>query len=250
MMLIEETSVMRDHRPKIGITMRYELESERFYLARDYSEAVEWAGGVPLHIPLIPKPDYIESIVDGLDGVLLPGSASDVDPLLYGYEPHGKLGAVHPLRDETDMLLLSEVERRKLPLLAICYGIQVLNVFRGGTLIQDIGSQVSSAVKHDQSGPRDRPSHKLRLAADSHLASLACGMQVVVNSHHHQAIETVGDNLKVTAWAFDEVIEGVEDTRQDYYVMGVQWHPEVGWRTNELGQRLFKDFVEKASGKR
>src|SRR4030095_720802 len=92
-------------KPFIGITMRHELETERFYLARQYGEAVAAAGGVPVHIPLIPDPALIGALVERLDGVLLPGSASDVDPLRYGREPHARLGAVHPLKDETDLLV-------------------------------------------------------------------------------------------------------------------------------------------------
>src|SRR5437764_15035463 len=96
-----------DNRPLMGITMRHELETERFYLARAYSEAVAAAGGVPVHITLIPRAAYIESVVARLDGILLPGSASDVDPLRYGREPHPRLGSVHPLKDETDALVLA-----------------------------------------------------------------------------------------------------------------------------------------------
>src|SRR5437868_10462604 len=138
---------MIEERPRIGITMRIELETNRFYLARQYSEAVEAAGGAPVHISLIPKREYISSLMEGLDGILLPGSDSDVDPLRYGRDPHPKLGSVHPLKDETDMLVLKEIERRGMPLLAICFGMQALNVARGGTLIQDIGSQLPDAIK-------------------------------------------------------------------------------------------------------
>src|SRR5213078_1489114 len=99
--------------------MRIELETNRFYLARDYSEAVEAAGGLPVHIPLIPRIDYISAVVSALDGVLLPGSNSDVYPQRYGHEPHPLLGAVHPEKDETDLLVLAEVEARALPLFGI-----------------------------------------------------------------------------------------------------------------------------------
>src|SRR3954463_3080575 len=150
-------------RPLVGITMRQELETERFYLARFYSEAVEAAGGVPLHIPLIPNASYLEEVVERLDALLLPGSASDVDPALYGREPHARLGAVHPLKDATDMLVLKFAEARRLPLLAICFGMQVWNVFRGGTLIQDIEAQVQGALKHEQGAPRDRHSHGVKV---------------------------------------------------------------------------------------
>src|SRR5207253_6017487 len=137
-------------RPRIGITMRIEPDTNRFYLGRDYSEAVEAAGGLPVHIPLITSAEFIRATMNSLDGILLPGSDSDVDPLRYGRDPHPKLGSVHPLKDETDMLVLEEVERRKIPLLAICFGMQILNVARGGALIQDVGTQLPGAIKHEQ----------------------------------------------------------------------------------------------------
>lgn len=120
-------------RPRIGMTTRYDVEGERFYLARYYAEAIAAAGGVPFHLPLIPRPDYLSYVMCELDGLLLPGSASDVDPLRYHHEPHPKLGSVHPLRDEMDLQLLEAAEVRNLPVLAICFGLQALNVHRGGT---------------------------------------------------------------------------------------------------------------------
>ena len=128
---------MHNNRPRIGIAMRMELETDRFFLSRHYSEAVGAAGGAPLHISLIPEGECIASIMDHLDGVLLPGSDSDVDPARYGREPQPALGDVHPVKDETDLLVLEEVEKRSIPVLAICFGMQILNVHRGGTLIQD-----------------------------------------------------------------------------------------------------------------
>ncbi|MCA1564968.1 MAG: gamma-glutamyl-gamma-aminobutyrate hydrolase family protein [Acidobacteria bacterium] len=233
-------------RPLIGITMRHELETERFYLARTYSEAVEAAGGVPVHLSLIPKAEYVETILDKLDGVLLPGSASDVDPLRYGREPQRKLGEVHPLRDETDALVLLEVERRALPLLAICYGLQIWNVSRGGTLIQDIESQLPEAIGHEQGAPRGRRSHRVRLLAESGLSRLAGGESALVNSHHHQAIEIVGEGLRATAWTADGLIEAVEDQRTDRWAQGVQWHPEIEWEQDAFSENLFKAFVAAA----
>jgi len=230
-------------RPRIGITMRIELPTDRFYLARYYSEAVEAAGGLPVHIPLIPDTDFIKGIMANLDGLLLPGSDSDVDPQRYGQEPHPQLGSVHPIKDETDLLVLAEVEERAMPLFAICFGIQSLNVSRGGTLIQDIGSQYPNAIKHEQGAPRDRHSHKVRLLEDSILGRLTERESVPVNSHHHQSIETLGRELLATAWAPDGIVEAVEDPRSDRFVLGVQWHPELGWKRDELSQDLFSRFV-------
>jgi putative glutamine amidotransferase len=241
--------LMDKNRPRIGITMRIELETDRFYLSRYYSEAIEAAGGAPCHISLIPRHDYITSIVDGLDGFLLPGSDSDVDPVRYSAEPHPALGSVHPLKDETDLLVLDEVERRGLPLFAICFGMQVLNVHRGGTLIQDIATQMPEAIKHEQGIPRDRPSHRVRLLAGSTVAGLANNESVLVNSHHHQAIETVGRDLVATAWTSDGLVEALEDPRSDRYVLGVQWHPELGWNRDHFSQSLFNRFISEASQK-
>ena len=191
---------MIKERPRIGITMRIELETDRFYLARHYSDAVEAAVGAPVHISLIPRRDYIKALMEGLDGILLPGSDSDVDPLRYGRDPHPRLGSVHPLKDETDYLVLEEVERLRVPLLAICFGMQILNVTRGGTLIQDITTELPEAIKHEQGRPRDRRSHRVRLLEGSLVATLAGEESALVNSHHHQAIETVGRELVATAW--------------------------------------------------
>src|ERR1043165_6335902 len=238
---------MTKQRPRIGITMRIELATNRFYLARHYSEAVEAAGGAPVHISLIPNSEYIDSVVEGLDGILLPGSDSDVDPLRYGAQPHPRLGAVHPLKDETDLLLIDAAERKQIPIFAICFGMQVLNVSRGGTLIQDIESHLPEAIKHEQGAPRDRASHRIDLAENTKLSDVAQVQAAAVNSHHHQPIETLGANLVATAWATDGIIEAVEDPRPDRFVVAVQWHPELGWERDALSQRLFEAFVAEAS---
>src|SRR5215212_1769598 len=237
-------------RPRIGITMRIEHVTDRFYLSRHYSEAVEAAGGAPVHISLIPNSDYIDSVVDGLDGILLPGSDSDVDPLRYGQQPHPELGSVHTIKDQTDLLVIEAAEKRGLPVFAICFGMQVLNVSRGGTLIQDIQSQVPGAIKHEQGAPRDRPSHRVTLTERSKLSNIAGTVDALVNSHHHQAIETVGADLVATAWSTDGVIEALEDPRPDRFIMAVQWHPELGWETDELSRRLFRSFVNEATNAR
>jgi putative glutamine amidotransferase len=234
-------------RPRMGITMRIEHGTDRFYLSRHYSEAVEAAGGAPIHISLIPNSDYIDSVVEGLDGILLPGSDSDVDPLRYGQQPHPELGAVHTIKDETDLLVIDAAERRRLPLFAICFGMQILNVSRGGTLIQDIRSQVPEAIKHEQGVPRARPSHRVRLLESTKLSKIVGTLDAIVNSHHHQAIESIGANLVPTAWTTDGVIEALEDPRPDRFVMAVQWHPELGWEDDVVSQQLFKSFVSQAA---
>lgn len=238
-------------RPRIGITMRLELNTRRFYLGRDYSEAVEACGGIPVLLGLIPKADYIAEAVAGVDGVLLPGSDSDVDPHYYGEEPHHRLGTVVNEKDETDQLVLAEIERRNLPLLAICYGMQALNVSRGGSLVQDIESQVPRSIKHEQGMPHTRNSHSLKIAAGSILSGLATArsakVPVRVNSSHHQAVKKLGKNLKAIAWAKDGIVECIQDTRKDRFVLGVQWHPEMTADFDNISQKIFALFVQKAS---
>lgn len=233
-------------RPLIGITSRLDLEENTHYLRRYYSEAVAAAGGVPVLIPLLTDREYLTALMGRLDGLLLSGSNSDLDPWLYGEEPLPRHGTVVPERDETDLLLLRIVEERKLPLLGICFGMQSLNVSRGGTLLQDIETQIPGALKHEQGRPADRASHSLRIEADSLLAQLVGSDATRVNSSHHQAIKDVGENLRVIAQARDGVIEAVIDPRPDRFVFGVQWHPEVGWQKDKLSQAIFRRFIEAA----
>jgi putative glutamine amidotransferase len=124
--------------------------------------------------------------------------------------------------------------------------MQVLNVFRGGTLIQDIGSQVPKAIKHEQGVPRDRASHRIKLGDGSMLSALAESEVALVNSHHHQALEKVGRDLVETAWAADGLIEAVVDPRPERFVLGVQWHPELGWKEDGLSKALFERFIAAA----
>jgi putative glutamine amidotransferase len=231
-------------RPLVGISMRYDWRNEFFYLRQTYGEAVYGAGGLPLYIPLFPEADYLEPLVDRLDGLVLAGSNSDVDPLRYGTDPHPKLGDVLPRRDATDAMLIALAEERNIPLLAICYGLQALNVARGGTLVQDIESQVDGAIKHQQGDVYVRHCHKIDILNGTLLSDLAGTTSTTVNSHHHQAIERLGRNLTPVAWASDGVVEAVVDDTSEHWIFGVQWHPEVGWAEDALSQAIFSAFIE------
>jgi putative glutamine amidotransferase len=229
--------------------MRIEHATGRFYLGRDYCEAVEAAGGLPVHIPLIPEREYLTAVVRELDGIVLPGADCDVDPSFFDEDPHPRLGKVIPEKDATDMLVLEVAEEENLPVVAICYGMQVLNVVRGGSLIQDIESQVEKSMKHRQGEPMDRRSHKISIAENNVLSEFA-GKSTMVNSHHHQAVGRTGRDLRAIAWANDGIIEGIEDTRRDRFVLGLQWHPELAWRSDVLSQGIFETFVAKCVDRR
>jgi putative glutamine amidotransferase len=224
--------------------MRLELDTRRFYLGRDYSEAIEGLGAIPFHISLIPNEEYIAGALKNLDGILLPGSDSDVDPIRFGEEPQPRLKQIVPEKEETDLLVLAAAEKSGMPLLGICFGMQALNVARGGSLIQDIESQIPDALKHEQGKPLERNSHTLEIEENSLLSKLAGNKTVArVNSHHHQSIKKVGENLKQTARTKDGVIECIEDTRADRFALGVQWHPELSWKTDELSRNIFETFI-------
>jgi len=225
--------------------MRLEIETERFYLGRDYSEALEALGAIPYHISLIPNEEYLSEVIKNVDGILLPGSDTDVDPLIFGEEPKPNLKKIIPEKENTDLLILSAAEKNNKSVLGICFGMQVLNVSRGGTLVQDIESEIENCVKHEQGKPLARNSHSLDVAEESLITRLITKKNGVrVNSHCHQAIGRVGKNLKSTAWAKDGVVECIEDTREDRFVLGVQWHPELSWKTDDLSRNIFAAFIE------
>lgn len=234
--------------PRVAMTMRLELSTRRFYLGRDYCEALQASGAVPFHIGLIPDTGYISAALDQADGVLLPGSDTDVDPVLYGEEPHRAFKRNIPVKDRTDLLVLEEADRRGLPVLAICYGMQILNVHRGGSLFQDIEEQIEEAIKHEQGEPLERLSHSVEIDSRSRLFAAKQESNSRVNSHHHQSVKDIGTGLFASARAKDGVVEAIEDSDPARFLLGVQWHPELGWRTDDFSSAIFKVFVEACCG--
>jgi len=233
-------------RPLIGIPCRMDAGKDQFYLRKHYSEAIFHAGGTPVMLPLITEKDFAMAIVKEADAILLSGSNSDVDPHLYGQEPHPRIGSVVNRRDGTDWLVLDEIFQSGKPLLAICFGMQILNVYLGGTLWQDIESQRRKAVKHEQAATEDYQSHTIRIRPSSLLHRLAGRSKMKVNSFHHQAIQKIAPALLAVATSTDGIVEAVETRSQKQFILGVQWHPEIGWEGNPLSQRIFSSFVKAA----
>src|SRR5262245_19923976 len=199
-------------KPWIGIPTRYHEKSEYIGQIRHYLDAVLWAGGLPLMIPTMDDRSLIAEYVRRVDGILLPGSATDIDPRHYGATAHEQLGKSYPERDATDFAILDLVESQQtMPVLGICFGIQSLNVYRGGSLVQDIPALVDRAVTHDEDDGKPAAHHLVRLDVESLIGGLAGRSEMEVNSYHHQAIEKPGRNLRVVACANDGVIEAVED---------------------------------------
>ena len=229
-------------RPVIGITAGFSDDGERFSLRDDYVHAVEMAGGLPLvlapgSLALVPE------MLARLQGLLLSGGA-DVDPGLYGEAPHPTVKNVRAERDAFELALARRALDTELPLLAICRGQQVLNVATGGTLVQDIPSQVKGAADHDPAGERWDAAHEVRILPGTRLRAILGRDQVAVNSFHHQSVKTPGRGVCVSAYsAPDDVIEGIELPTHRFAV-GVQWHPEAFWDRPNTFQPLFEALVE------
>ena len=213
----------------------------------DYEESVRRAGGEPW--VLDSSADRPENVVAQADGLLLAGGG-DVDPALYGVQAHPTYHAAERGRDAFEIELIHRALDADLPLLAICRGIQVLNVARGGTLVQDIASEVAGAIQHKFDVPPNEPmtlAHEVWLERESLLTSLIGeGEGRQVNSRHHQAVKDLGEGLVAVAVAPDGIIEAVED-RAKKFCVGVQWHPENFYRTGEF-RGLFEEFI-RACGK-
>jgi putative glutamine amidotransferase len=238
--------------PIIGISCDFELGTGResrtpgrkvHVLYDDYVQAILTSGGLPVLLPAIMGGGNRLAYVERLHGLMLPGSPADIDPAYYAEEPHPRLGPVNPRRTDFEVELARLAVRHELPVFGICGGAQVLNVALGGSLYQDIPSQVPKAYKH--SGASE-PAHSVDLVPGTRLAAIVGRHELRVNSLHHQAVKVPGQGMVVSASARDGVIEAVEIPGQPF-VIGVQWHPERLFLEDETAQRLFTAFVQAAT---
>lgn len=211
-----------------------------------YLRAIEAAGGEPVIIPLKSSPEEIARLITSCAAVLLPGSKADVDPQKYGAEKAPETAPADQPRDAADELLLQDAYNLHKPVFGICYGLQSLNVWRSGTLVQHI----ESAVNHN-AGAKVEVAHTVAVAVASQLADqVLSGQQtaaVPVNSSHHQSADVVGDGLRAVARCpEDGIIEAIEGTVPGHYVLAVQWHPERTFEQDQVSSRLFQTFVASA----
>jgi len=211
-----------------------------------YEHAVEMAGGEPVRIPLDQTPAQTMKLIESCDAVLLPGSKADVDPAKYEAKRDLRTNAADPGRDTVDELLLQDAYNMRKPLLGICYGLQVLNVYRTGTLIQHI----ESGVNHE-AGRQVLVAHEAEVEAASQLAGILGGLKKIpVNSSHHQSAAAIGDGLRVVARSpEDGIVEAVEGTAPDHFVLAVQWHPERTVDDDEPSKAIFRALVDAARAK-
>ena len=229
----------------VTASIRQEGDTSRVRLTAAYVTALENAGLVPLIVPPLSSDRAAAAVLDSVSGLVLTGG-EDVDPARYGEERHEKLHSVNPARDATESILVEEAKARGMPVLAICRGIQILNVALGGTLVQDIASQCETTIDHDEDGPRDSRSHAITVEPGSLIAEAIGAEHLTVNSFHHQSVKRVADGMRVTARSPDGIIEGLESTDEDWWVLAVQWHPEEMTDSPQPWDRgLFKAFARK-----
>ncbi len=234
----------------IRIAVPEPTTSDAAYNARSlppYLSALQSAGATPVVVPLHERQDRVARILAGTQGVLLPGSGYDVDPERYGEARIPTCGPADPGRTAVDELLLQDSFNLYKPILAICHGVQTLNVWLNGTLIQDLKTVLNTPVNHAP-GRDVVNAHPIHIAAGSRLASAAGEiLEAECNSSHHQAIGRLGDNLRLTAVCpLDDVIEAVELDSPDHFVVGIQWHPERTYSVSPLSRAIFAAFARSA----
>lgn len=254
----QPSAIDAQNHPRIGIPYRRaseERNGDRKEI-EPYARAVEEAGGEPRLISLFLSDEELGRLTGELDAVVLPGSGADVDPASYGEEARAETAAADARRERTDRALLDWAFARRKPVLGICFGTQLLNVYLGGTLVQDVAGEIRRSLVHpwNRKSGDPEPHHPARLVPGSRVARLAETLETVVNSSHHQSIRTPGRNLRVTATAPDGVIEAIELESGSPWVVGVQWHPER--QRNEamgeadsgtrLARGLFQELVRAA----
>lgn len=237
------------YRPLIGISAssiidQFGKEYHRAY-ARN-AKAIASAGGLPIYIPTGLDEATLRAIYERVDAVLIPGGP-DVDPSAYGQEPHPLTLAIDRLRDELELTLARWSVQDDRPLFGICRGHQVINVALGGTLVQDIPSQIGTPLTHDQDDnlPRHNRLHEVTIDSGSRLAAILGATRLSVNSLHHQSVQQPAPGALITAHAPDGVIEALEipDRR---FALSVQWHPEDLYEGDEMQQALFRSFIDAA----
>ncbi|HLW43709.1 MAG TPA: gamma-glutamyl-gamma-aminobutyrate hydrolase family protein, partial [Candidatus Acidoferrales bacterium] len=237
---------------RIGVPYRTRNEEVKGVRKKyaNYLRAIEQADGKPVEISLGLSSTELQALAETLDAIVLPGSPADVNPALYGAPRRPESADADADVERTDNALLQHAFAEGKPVLAICYGMQILNVHLGGSLIQDIPSELRTATQHTWDGASKgapEPLHAIHFVPDSRLAKICGAKEAQVNSSHHQSIREPGRNLRVVGRAPDGVVEAVEWTGDSNWVTGVQWHPER-MTGDALAQTLFRELIAAARG--
>ncbi len=241
-------------RPIIGITpdftdgVRKDSRSQSeptYFLRARYVDAIKDLGGIPFVLPITDDPKLQADLLRRIDGLLITGSGPDLDPRLYGEHRKARFKIMSRQRSAFELDLAKKAMKLDRPILGICGGLQLLNVAMGGSLIQDIASQVPGALTHRQETAATRVSHPVRITRGTRLHQILRTEGLKVNSSHHQALKKTAPGWVVNAVSPDGIIEGLESPRHRFAI-GVQWHPEFLYRKDEASRRLFRAFLKEA----
>lgn len=241
-------------RPNIAVTpdisaVTPQWPQARYELKTSYSDAILRAGGLPFIIPYTGDAQALDAYLDRVSGVVITGGAFDVPAELYGETAREGMGPTKPERTTFEMALLKAALTRRMPIVGICGGMQLINVAFGGTLVQDLKLELPSAANHQQQHDRAQPLHPVEVRDGSLLAECVGKGQLMVNSTHHQALKAVGKGLSASAVAPDGVIEGIE-SKEAGFVVGVQWHPEQMIDSVPPHLGVYRALVNKARERR
>lgn len=235
-------------KPVVGLSASMMTETEsiffgsrKTYVYEEYVCSVIRGGGVPIVLPMIRSEEVIRAQAESIDGLILTGG-HDVNPLLFGEEPHPDIQDVFPERDHFDKILIECMTEMKKPILGICRGEQILNVLHGGSLYQDLSHRENTFIKHNQQHSAGEPLHSVRVEKDSWLYGVIGEERLLINSFHHLAVKDIAPGFRAVAFAADGVIEAIEK-QGDHLVVGVQWHPEMLSERYPQMQSIFDKFI-------
>lgn len=234
-------------KPFIGITCDYmmsekeiSLGQERYFVSKDFIDAVIDSGGVPVLIPILNSEEDMLRIMDTLDGIILSGGF-DVNPIFYGEEPTKHVGFTYTPRDLCELFIVKAAIEKDMPILGVSRGQQIMTVAFGGNLYQDISDNEASYVNHFQRASITDIGHYVNIVPGTRLHKIFDTDRVLVNSFHHQAAKEVPKNFKVTAISADGIIEAIEHVSKP--IMAVQWHPEIMIRKHPVMLKIFEEFI-------
>ncbi|NLD47515.1 MAG: gamma-glutamyl-gamma-aminobutyrate hydrolase family protein [Clostridiaceae bacterium] len=235
---------MLDKKPLIGITAGFDYSENKLYINSGYYEGIINAGGLPVVLPVTRNIDCYNSLIMEFDGFLLSGGP-DVDAKHWHDKNYVFNGEISPYRDELEIFIVREAIKRNKPVFGICRGAQVINIALGGTIYQDIYSQINNdnLEKHSQQAPKWYPTHNIHIEKWSRIYKSHAKDTIRVNSFHHQAVKDLAPGFKVSSRCEDGVVESIEHETCTFAV-GVQWHPELMWERDRTFLKLFEDFVE------
>lgn len=235
-------------RPIIGITSFFEdrNHSKHSMINYDYVKAVKISKGLPLILPIITEKELIDQYINIIDGLIFSGG-QDIMPILYGENSIDRVDNTCRNRDKFELSLFEKAYEKRVPMLGICRGMQLINVALGGTLYQDINNQIENSAIHRLQGINvNENHHRVKIIKASTLYNIISKENIEVNSIHHQSLKDIGKGLKVTAYSHDGIIEGIESLERDFLI-GVQWHPERLIDKYPIFRKIFEAFVKKCS---